>query len=329
MKASGILGVATLIGVFIFVGWLWWSRPTPEQVKERAAAVAAAKAAAAASAAKAAAEGAPPDGSRIISVAPDAPPPASLPVQAGLAPNAAWNDIQQSSALRVRITQAMQSNDQQEAAAALAALNYCNTVGSRRQVTPAEVAAAELLPFPAQEALLRRSPVERRADEVEAARKRCAVGEDGGTRNIDVEARRNLSARLEGVTDLVRRLRTSDNLDWSNLTAEDRALLASGRTDVMARALGGMVDRWGALEEQRIDNDIAVPLAVHLAACRSGDACGPGSFRYGEVCVAYGACEGGDVEQAINRLIADDATRQRAQRLSTRIVSQLGLATRK
>lgn len=319
------VAVVTLVAV-AFVGWFWFgqgsggarTRPATDATPS------------APSGAQSASTRATPDGSRIL----DSMPPSTAKAEpsataAAPAVNAAWIEMQQSSSLRARMAQAMLSNDPREAAATMNAMLYCNLVASKRAVSPADAAEAELVVFPGHEQILRRSPLERRADEIEAARKRCAYGEEGISRSVEAELRRTLSTKLESVNELVRRARQVEGVDWSALTAEDRALLASGRVDVPLRVLGALGDRWGSLDDSRPDGDIAAQLARHLAACRLGDPCGAGSFRQGEVCVVYGGCDGADVEQAIDRLIIDETTRQRTQRLLSRIMAQMAAVTGK
>jgi hypothetical protein len=240
--------------------------------------------------------------------------------------NASWLNIQSESNLRPRISQALMSNKPEEAAAALNALLYCNNVASTRVGSPADVAEAEMLiRFPGDEKELRRSPVQLRYTQITEARKKCTYEGESPTKVTESNLRQGLSAKLADVNSMVRNLRQSDGsgLDLSRLNLEDRSLLASGRLDVLNRVIESMAIRSDVSSNPTPEHDVSLLLARHLAMCRLGDLCDAGSFRFAEICVAFGACDGANVQLSVNRLIVDDTMRLRTNKLAEQIVQNV------
>ena len=100
------------------------------------------------------------------------------PTSRGSVSNTSWLSMQGDANLRTRIGQALVSNNQEEAAAALNALLYCNKIASSRVDSPTATAEAEMLVrFPGDEKILRRSSVQRRYAQIEDARKSCRYGD--------------------------------------------------------------------------------------------------------------------------------------------------------
>jgi hypothetical protein len=237
--------------------------------------------------------------------------------------NASWLSIQREANLRPRIGQALISNKQEEAAAALNAVLYCSTMTPVGTASTAETADGLLMRFPGDKTMFLASPAAARGAVIDAARAQCAYGAETLPKEAETALRQGLAKSLDAVNSLVKTIQRLPEFDWSSLTATERGLLESGRLDVYSRIADGLAGRWGTLDGSAAEYDAIALVAAQLALCKLGDACDTGSFRFANVCVTFGACEGANVDAAVRRLIIDEAARARAEKLADMIVVQL------